>query len=110
MSNNFERAFDSLYRSQTRNLNKAIVATVGAFATNKPAILSTVADDDLVKLGYIGQQGGYQIQMKVSDFSSDPTHQTAVTVNGDAENVALVILSWEKRSSIFNLIVGDPAA
>ena len=106
--NLFDRAFDELYACQTRTLGVAIKATVTGYAENKPALLSTVNDDDGAVMGGIGQAGGYTLQMKVSDFPKAPEHDTLVTVNGDAAGERLVITSYERASGIYNLKVGDP--
>ena len=107
--NSFERAFDRLYAVQTRTLKVAILATIGSSATSKPAILGTVRDDDSVVDGGTGQRGGYELQMKASDFTSAPSHDAACAVNGAASGESLVLTAFDNRSSIYVLTVGDPA-
>jgi len=89
MSNQFERAFDALYRVQTRVLGEAIVATVGAYAVNKPAILGSVDADMVVVSGGVADAGGYEVQMKTSDFSGEPPDGTQATCNGEATGKTL---------------------
>ena len=108
--NRFNTAFDALYSCQTRTIGVAILATVGTFAVNKPAILHTVTSDDIVLLGGTGEKGGYRLQMKATDFVSAPPYEAAVTVNGDATGEQLQVILTEVHSGIRHLIVGDMMA
>lgn len=87
--NQFERAFDNLYRVQTRVLGEAIVATVGAYAVNKPAILGSVDTEMVVVSGGTANAGGFELQMKTSDFTTEPPDGTPVTCNGEATGKTL---------------------
>lgn len=110
MANEFTRAFQQLLAAQTHN-KEAIIATVGAFAVNKPAFLGSVPTDPAFADGTTAEAGTYELQMLASDFSALPTENTAVTCNGEAAGKVLRVLGpVVNANGIYTLTVGDPHA
>lgn len=110
MSNSFERAFDQLYSTLTRSMGLPIVATVGAYAVNKPAILSTVGNDEGIVLGGMAEGGTFDIQMKVSDFSSQPPKGTLITCNGMADGKTLTVHECPNHGAVYMIRAVDYAS
>ncbi len=106
--NLWDAKFDALYVRQTYMLGYEIRATIGASVTNAKAILSNVRDDDVAEEGGTGQRGGYELQIKASDFSFDPDHDASVVCNGAATGRDLVMTSFENRGGVYLVNIGDP--
>jgi len=107
--NLWDSRFDRLHAAQTRQLGVDIRATVGSVVSNAKAILGTVSHDDSVVDGGAGQRGGYELQIKASDFVATPERDAACTVNGFGSGTALVLTRFEHRGGVYVLTVGDPA-
>lgn len=84
----------------------ANTATVGAFATNKPCIVSAVDLDELIAAGGVYDEGGYELQMAESDFSGEPPKGTAVTCTA-LSGTFYVIKDPRKTDGTWYLQVGN---
>lgn len=104
---NFTSAFDEIYAVQTAELGVAILATVTGYGTNKPALLSGVDQHAMYAEGTTAEGGGYLLQIKASDLSSQPPKNTAVTCNGSATGVSLQIVSLAIVNAIYEISVAD---
>ncbi len=109
MPNQFALAFADLIAVQTEVLGAAILATVGAFAVNKPALISEVDMDAEFVEGGIGQGGGFTLEMLITDFSSQPTKGTAISANGSAAGKSLVLVKDAEiiNGATYRLTAGD---
>lgn len=102
--------FDRLYAAQTRTIGVAILATVDGYASGKPAILSTIATNDIYVDGGTATDGGYELQMKASDFGTEPPKQTRVTCNGDAAGIELEVMDVDTSNGIYLIKLASFAA
>jgi hypothetical protein len=108
MPNQFSVAFADLISVQTEVLGSAVLATVGAVATNKPALLSSVDKTDVLIEGGETDRGGFLLQMLTADFTSAPEEGDPVTCNGSAQGKALEVISFEeKNSGIYEITAGS---
>lgn len=103
----FTEAFDELYAVQTENLGVAVVATVTGACISKAAIIGTNTGDPIYLEGSTGVTGGYELQMKASDFTSPPVKNMQVTCNGNASGETLQVLASDLANGIYILRVGD---
>jgi hypothetical protein len=104
------KAWQQLYRAQTKATGVAIVATVEGYARNKPAILSKVSVDSVFVPGGDAEGGDWNLQMLASDFSSEPPAKVAITCNGDAAGHDLEVLSIERNNGVLLINAADFAA
>jgi hypothetical protein len=102
-----QSAWRELYAVQTEVIGVAIVATVGAVASSKPAIISETSLDNQIISGGVGEGGGFELQMLESDLSAAPAEAVAVTCNGSATGKALVLISSKLNNGLWYLTVGD---
>jgi hypothetical protein len=104
-----QAAFRQLYTRQTYATGTAVVATIGNVATSKPAIITELDADEQIIDGGMGDEGGYTLEMLISDFSGTPAKGMAVTCNGSAAGEALKIIRDPKvvNGTTYILTAGD---
>ncbi len=106
----FTGVWPLLYEAQTFAIGVAILVTIDGYCSNKPAIISEVEVDAIFVEGPHAENGGWNIQVRVSDLSGEPPKQTAITCNGDATGHALEVLSYTARAGIAYIVAADYSA
>lgn len=99
-------AFSETYAAQTEAVGSALVATIGAKAADKPALITQLDSDIIIVAGGVAEAGGLELQMLVSDFSTAPAKLDAVTALGQS----LEILEFKTNNGIYYIIAGKFAA
>lgn len=110
MANLWDARFDRLHACQTRQLGVDIRATITGHCTNARAILGSIDTNSMVFSGGVADAGGYQIQVKVSDCSSEPVKQAAATVNGAATGLGLEVMDAQNQGGVYVIQLADFAA
>ena len=103
-------AWEALYAAQTEATGEAIIATVGTYAVNKPAVVSALDLNSIVVDGGVAEAGGFNIQMLASDFSGEPPKQTAISAGGSADGHPLEVYSVNVNNGIYYIVAVDYAA
>lgn len=111
----FEEAFDELWQAQTEAQGVAIRATIAGYCSNAKAILSEVEADLMIAPGGggIAEFGGYEIQVKVSDFSTalfNTAKGTAAICNGAADGLDLAVGNVQNRGATYLIRLVDYAS
>lgn len=98
----FTTAFDELVAVQNAEYGSARTALVGA--TTVPAVVSALDFDNVFMVGGIGENGGFDVQVKASALPSRPVKYSAVTVEGRK----LSVLRVTDANGIYTITCGDP--
>ncbi len=102
-------AFDELLDAQEEVLGTRVTATITGFATDQDCI-PTAGNSDLLQLdGGSAFQGGYTLQMRMSDFSGEPTKGTPVAISCYPDNALELTSAPAQAGGIYTLSVGDLA-
>lgn len=105
----FTDAFTDLYDVQTECVGAALVATIGTVAVSKPAIISEADVTMEIDEGGIGTEGGYSIQMLISDFTGEPVRNSNITATGPALGRALQVHSFTVNHGVYSIMAQDVA-
>lgn len=89
-----------LYPAQTQVLGIQIVATITGYCTNKPAIISAVKLDSIFIEGGVAENGGWEIQIRLSDLSGEPPKGTKISCNGESSGHDLEVDSFDRNGLI----------
>lgn len=106
----FAEAFDELWDAQTEALGIEIRATIAPYTTDAKAILGEVDADMQIISGGIADAGGYEVQIKASDFTGEPPKGTPATCNGEAAGLALETGKVSKKGAVWVIPLFDYSA
>jgi len=110
MSNPSDTRFDSLHASITQSMLNGVVVEATIGDVTGLAICSEVEDDSVIVMGGTAEGGVYDIQMKVSDFSTVPTKGTAITCNGPANGKELAVHQVKNHGAVYMIRAVDFAS
>lgn len=99
-------AWNQLYAAQTEAIGVALTATVGTVTA--AAIASADVLNQILVAGGLSQAGGFNLQMRASDFSNTPP--TKLTTAVAALGQSLVVLDCKVNNGIFYIQCGDPTS
>lgn len=99
---------DILYPAQGLvNKGLQVVVTIQGYCINKPAVLSAVKLDKIFTEGGAAENGGWEIQMLLSDLSGEPPKGTKISCNGEASGHDLEVDSVDRNGLIAYITAVD---
>lgn len=105
----FTTAFDELYAAQNDAMGTTPVCAIGAI-TGVDCVISDNGTDAAFFGGGIANTSEMTLQTKLSDWSTLPVKNDAITVSGLAtSNVSRSVISTTERNGILYIQIGDPS-